>query len=133
VEVSKLGVHVAAIIHNKNKFLLVKGARGSLHEGLWAFPAGGVESWDKSLEEALKREVKEETNLNVSKIKFFDAIKLGNVLILFFECQQFEGEIKPGSDVEEARWFSLDEMRSLKMRPAMYKIIKKLKAQISPF
>ena len=52
---------VAACIKNeKNEILLVR-KKGS---NIWGFPAGGVEP-NETIEEALKREVKEETNKDV--------------------------------------------------------------------
>jgi len=126
-------VNVAAIIQHKkykDKFLLVRQAKESYQSGWWAFPAGRVEAGE-SLEAALKREVKEETSLDVYVIKLYDTIELPeeNVIIHFYVCDYQEGQegkVKPGSDVDEVRWVSLKEMRKYKMRPAMYKIIKKL-------
>ena len=59
---------VTALILNpqKDKFLIVKRKKSeSIHSSLWAFPGGKVER-DESLRDALKREVKEETSLEVN-------------------------------------------------------------------
>ena len=62
---------VNAIIINKknNRFLVIKRRKGKnqLHPGKWAFPGGIVEEGE-SEEQALKREVREETGLQIKKI-----------------------------------------------------------------
>ena len=56
---------VAAIIYNsENKVLITQRPEGFHLAGLWEFPGGKVEDGE-TFEEALKREIKEETNLNI--------------------------------------------------------------------
>jgi 8-oxo-dGTP diphosphatase len=59
---------VNAIILNqdKTKFLVIKRKNG-IHKGKWAFPGGIVEENESNIK-ALKREVKEETNLDFIKV-----------------------------------------------------------------
>jgi 8-oxo-dGTP diphosphatase len=123
---------VAAIIRNEDKFLLVKQAKGAAHEGLWAFPAGRVED-NESLEDALRREVKEETNLDISQIKFLEVVKVKDenmgidAEVYVFECRHQRGNPKPESDVEEFKWVTIEEIEKFEMRPGMLRMIKKLK------
>ena len=130
-------VSVAAVIKKENKYLLVKQGKGEHHEGLWAFPGGQVES-NETLDCAVKREVKEETSLDVSVENFLCAQILKNdcstefkqypyVVILFFNCKAVKGSALPASDVEKCIWVILEEMKNYKMRPTMYNVIKKLK------
>jgi len=122
-------IHAVAIIQRGDKFLLVKQSKGTYHEGLWTFPGGKVEV-NETLEFAVKREVKEETNLDISVNKLFHAavLKDEDVLVLFFKCGKPLTEmIKLADDVEEFVWVTLGEMEKYPMRPAMYGIIKKLK------
>ena len=130
-------VNVAAIIKKGNKYLLVKQGKGEYHEGLWAFPGGQVKS-NETLDFAVKREVKEETGLNVLVENFLCKQILKNdhptefkqypyVEILFYNCKALKGNALPGSDVEKYIWVTLKEMKNYKMRPTMYDVIKKLK------
>ena len=65
---------VIAIIWVKNKVIIQQRPPNGLLAGLWEFPGGKVEPEDSSFEAALRREVYEETRLNVQIRK-----KLGSV------------------------------------------------------
>ncbi len=127
-------INVAAIIQKRNRFLLVRQARGAYHEGLWAFP-GGRSGINEGLQAAVKREVKEETNLNVIVGELFHAVILEkeNVVVLFFTSHTPRGKVEPRDDVDEFAWLTLEEMKTYKMRPAMYSVIAKLKSSPSFF
>jgi|TARA_Y100000310_G_scaffold82857_1_gene79466 8-oxo-dGTP diphosphatase len=62
----KFVVIITAIVLNEdNKFLLVKRKENQeIHPGKWLLPGGKLEE-DESLFQALKREIKEETNLEI--------------------------------------------------------------------
>lgn len=126
-----MNIRAVAIIQKENKFLLVKQAKGTYHEGLWVFPGGKVET-NETLEQAVKREINEETNLDISVDELFHAtvLKNENVLVLFFKCKILTGVIKLSDDVEEFVWVASEEMKNYKMRPAMYDVIGKLKQNL---
>ena len=66
---------ILTFIVNKNKELLLlhNNPENPIHGGdIWYTVTGGVEEYDKSLEDAVIREVKEETNLNVINTKYLD-------------------------------------------------------------
>ena len=65
-------IGVGAIIMNRNKMLIVKRANEPA-KGLWSVP-GGVVELGEQLYEALKREVKEETGLEVDIERLVDAV-----------------------------------------------------------
>jgi ADP-ribose pyrophosphatase YjhB (NUDIX family) len=61
------GVSVDAVIIKDSKVLLIQ--RGvEPNKGFWGMPGGYVE-WDESTEDAVRREVNEETGLNVTNVK----------------------------------------------------------------
>jgi heptosyltransferase-2 len=107
----------AIITNSENKFLVIKRREG-LHKGKWAFPGGEIKKGETS-EEALKREIKEEVNLELSKIikKISDYNYLGN------QGEKKEGEcylvevsareVKINDESEEFRWVSLEELEEL--------------------
>ncbi len=62
---------ILTFIVNDDKFLLLKGSDKDpqFHESFWYTVTGSVEKEDSSLENAVKREVKEETNLEIERIE----------------------------------------------------------------
>ena len=62
---------ILTFIVNEGKFLLLKGSDKDpqFHESFWYTVTGSVEKEDNSLEDAVKREVKEETNLEINRIE----------------------------------------------------------------
>ena len=60
---------VAAIIVNSGKVLSCKRGYGN-HKGEWEFPGGKIENGE-TFEEALKREIKEELDIEIEVERFF--------------------------------------------------------------
>jgi mutator protein MutT len=100
--------------------------------GKWGIP-GGVVEVGETLHEAVRREVLEETNIQVEPIKLitvFDSINRdenGRVryhYILFeYLCQYVSGEVQASSDAPDARWVPFDELDSLDIMPGTRKFI----------
>ena len=116
-------VGVGGLIVEDERVLLIRRSKEP-GRGRWAIPGGVVELGER-LEEAVIREVKEETGLEVSPIRVvsvMDLIERGReggieyhyVLIDFF-CEVLGGSISPGGDAEEAKWFDLEEALQLEL------------------
>ena len=69
-EHKKIRVGVYGIFFNKGKILLIKKSRGP-YKGKYDLPGGGIEYGEK-IEDALKREIHEETGASVISHKFFN-------------------------------------------------------------
>lgn len=116
----KMTVVVSALIKKGNKVLLVKRKRGKHFAGFWGIPTGKVELGEK-LEDAAKREVKEETNLKIKVLGLYHITQEfhddHHHLIFAFKAKILSGKPKAGSDVVEVRWFSKSEIKKLKLQP----------------
>lgn len=110
---------VAALIKNKNKFLLSKE---SVESGkiCWLVPGGKVE-FGETLEDAAKRELQEETGIKVDKLKFlcfkeaiFPDYNYHTVIFFFTGTTK---ETRLGKDIErkviESEWFTRKEVDKL--------------------
>src|SRR3989344_2401878 len=86
----RIGIRVSAIIIKSKKVLLIHRKR--VGKEYWVFPGGKVEA-SESCEEALAREVKEETNLDVksSKLAFRSVNELNGKSYPFYLCDVTDG------------------------------------------
>jgi len=66
---------VKAIIKNNNLILILRRQVGSPGAGMWDLPGGAIKKGEDKIE-ALKRETKEESGLNISNIKIDDKYKI---------------------------------------------------------
>lgn len=128
-------VSVGALVLKDGKILLVKRANEP-GKGRWSIPGGVVELGER-LEDAVKREVKEETNLDVSVGKMLDVVEvirrdgMGNVVfhyvIIDYIASVVGGELFPSSDVEDARWVTIDEALNMDITESLRMMLKKIK------
>ena len=112
---SHILVAVGAVIQDdKGKILLVKHKRerGGYWQGKWICPGGALELGEQ-IKDGIKREVKEETNLEIELLKPlvpFDRIVTTNretslhVIYIDYIAKLVGGELKVASDVGEALW-----------------------------
>jgi len=115
-------VRVAAIIVRQDALLLVRHVKQG--ETYWLFPGGGVD-YGESAAEALARELKEETGLDirVGDLVFAnDSIppdKHRHVINLYFTADILGGEPALGDDtpLAELRFVPIDDVPALAFRP----------------
>ena len=114
-------VAVGAVLFDNDRVLLVKRSNDPA-KGMWAVPGGKIQPGE-TMQQALVREIKEETGLDieVGDIVFvFDVIKRNekneitfHYVIIDFRCDLISGELKAGDDAQEARWISRKELNQL--------------------
>jgi ADP-ribose pyrophosphatase YjhB (NUDIX family) len=122
---------VSAAIFRDGRVLIVRRARPPAH-GLYTLPGGGVELGE-TLEEAVIREVREETALEVEPIElagFRQAIARdggGRVerhfVILPFAAHWISGEVSLNEELAEAHWLAPDELAGLKTTEGLATIV----------
>lgn len=102
------------LLHRDGKYLL-QNRVSSDWQG-YALPGGHVEP-NESIVESVRREMKEETGLDVINprlcgIKQFPK-NCGRYLVFLFEATEFSGELR-SSDEGEMRWLSREQLKSVK-------------------
>ena len=110
---------VGALIFNpEGKLFLMKSHKWG---GRYVIPGGHIELGE-SAEDALLREVKEETGLDISDIEFigiqefiFDPEfwKKRHFIFLDYSCKTNSTKVTLNSEAQEFGWFSLDELSKL--------------------
>lgn len=101
-----------------NEVLLIKRG-GEPHKHKWSYPAGYLE-YDEKPEEGAVRELEEETGLRAGKeelelvttihLEHPDKYVVGNAYTVDFS--EVEGDLRPGSDALDVRFWTIEEMRS---------------------
>jgi 8-oxo-dGTP diphosphatase len=122
---------VSAAIFRDGRVLIVRRARPPAH-GLYTLPGGGVELGE-TLEEAIIREVREETGLAIAPLAlvgFREAIArdaAGRVerhfVILPFAARFIAGEIVLSEELAEAHWRKPDDLADLKTTEGLAAIV----------
>ena len=117
-------VAVGAVIRDENdRVLLVKHRpeRGGFWQGKWICPGGKLELGER-IEDGIRREIKEETNLEIrltSPLASFDRIVESegqtelHVIYITYLAEKSEGDLRPDSDVGEAFWVTREDILSI--------------------
>jgi mutator protein MutT len=111
-------VGIGAIII-KDKQILLEKRKSSPGKNKWSIPGGLVELGE-NLEQAVIREVKEETCLDVTKVELVDVVddvepdEEGKVkyhfVIIDYTAKVIGGKEQAASDAGELRWVSFNEV-----------------------
>ena len=106
----KRKVYGCICIAPTKKVLLVKGRQG---EKKWSFPKGHRESYDTSPLNCALRELKEETGLSL-KESFQTSRKFrAGEYYIFMVPEELEADPQDKMEIEDAKWFSVEEMAEL--------------------
>lgn len=107
---------VGALVVDGDRLLLVRRARDP-HGGTWDVPGGFLEEGEAPLD-GLRRELEEETGLEIEPGRFVDALldRYGagddapTTLNLYWEATVVRGEARAGDDAAELGWFPRDAL-----------------------
>jgi len=111
-------VSVNCVIEKNGKFLLVKQARSEYVKGKWSLPGGKINQGEK-FDDAVSREIEEETGLKVKKIWHIGIIQElpSRTVKHIFKVEAENNDIEFKFDKKEildVRWFSLQKINLLK-------------------
>ena len=101
---------VCSIFEQDGKFLICRRKEGLKNEGKWEFPGGKVIDGESMLK-ALRREIKEELNVDikigdqVSKVKYFE----GKFTLLAYKCEALSPIIS-SNDHDKLQWVSREDI-----------------------
>ena len=107
-----------AIIYKGRQILLQKRA----HNGTWAIHGGSLELGE-TVEETVKRELKEEIGITPTNLKFYKVFSGEDMhweyahgfevycVNIIYLCDEYEGELQQDNDeVTELKWFDVDNL-----------------------
>jgi mutator protein MutT len=124
-------IAVGAIVIDKGAILLVKRDREPAR-GEWSLPGGRVEVGE-TLREALVREVREETGIDIDVDGLIGVAERvvrddeGDIafhyVILDYVCQARTNTLKPGDDAADARWVPVDELSDVSLTSGLLEFL----------
>lgn len=121
---------VGALIFNAaGNVLMIRTHKWS---DLWGIPGGKIK-WGETSEEALRREIKEETNLEISDIEFVlvqDCIRSkefyrdAHFILLNYACRcPGEPEVRLNEEAREFRWVTMDVAQKMAINQPTRKLL----------
>jgi len=122
-------IEVAAAIIFKEQHILISQRNEHSHlSGYWEFPGGKREELE-TFEQCLKREIREELNVNVEVETLFDSIEYEYpdkvVSLRFYSCRYLGGEAK-ALGCRQFRWVLPRELLRYHFPPANLAVLQRL-------
>ena len=103
---------MGGLIFRRDFILLIERGREPL-KGYWSLPGGLVEAGEK-LRDALRREIREETGLQVQPVSMFEIFERilhdaagrpeYHYVLVDYVCRVVGGRLGPGDDVSRVEW-----------------------------
>ena len=116
-------IGLSALVISDDEILMIR--RGlPPYVGAWSLP-GGKLNWGETIHDALRREVLEETGLTVrlgslaGVVESIDPHGAFHYVILDYFAEVAGGDLRPGDDVTDVQWVSLDRVTQLETTPGL--------------
>ena len=124
---------MGAVILKDESVLLIKRGQSPL-KGFWSLPGGVLEAGEL-LEEAVRREVLEETGLEVEPVAVVEVFQRimrdrsgrpeYHYVIVDYLCEVTGGNLQAASDVDDAEWVRRDDFPNYRMTEGAAGVIEK--------
>jgi ADP-ribose pyrophosphatase YjhB (NUDIX family) len=121
------------LIIDGNSVLLVERGREPL-KGLWSLP-GGIVEVGETLEEAIRREVFEETSLLIDTVRIIDVFQRimkdesgvpeYHYVLIDYLCNVTGGKAAASDDASRVSWFERDQLGRLNLTEGTLPVIEK--------
>jgi 8-oxo-dGTP diphosphatase len=97
----------AAVIDDRGRALVIRRA----DTGAWE-PPGGILELDETIHDGLRREVREETGLEIEPERLTGVYKNmpRGIIALVFRCRVTGGQFQPNAEAAEHRWLTSDQV-----------------------
>ena len=124
------GLTIRSVIKNNEGEILVlrRHPKSKTNPHKWELPGGKIEKGE-FFDEALIREIKEETALDVKVGDFCEAVQDDyphkRTVQLIMYSKDITGEVKISDEHDDWMWASIDEIKSLEITSSLEKTIKK--------
>jgi mutator protein MutT len=124
---------VGVVVFRNEEVLLVKRKKVP-YKGQWSIP-GGKQRLGETVTQASRRELMEETGVEVNELTLIDVIDIivpdeeGKILYHYivadYRAHWLSGECSPGDDAQDVQWFNLNKLGSISLLDKTRKIILK--------
>jgi ADP-ribose pyrophosphatase YjhB (NUDIX family) len=129
---------VGALIFEGGNLLLVERGKEPL-KGYWSLPGGIVETGEK-LEEGIRREVREETGLEVEPMSVFEIFERiipdaegraeYHYVLIDFLCRAVGGRLAPASDVSKVAWVAEQNLGQCRLTEGTLAVVERAFAKL---
>jgi len=126
------------LIFEDGRILLVERGKEPL-KGYWSIPGGIVETGEK-LEEGIRREVLEETGLDVEPYSMFEIFERimpdregrpeYHYVLIDYLCRRLSGQPAAASDVSRVAWVSESELAGYRLTEGTLGVIERAFAKL---
>ena len=129
---------VGALIFERDEILIVERAKEPL-KGYWSLPGGIVEAGEK-LEDGIRREVREETGLEVEPGPVFEIFERimpdsggrpeYHYVLIDYLCRVVGGRLAPASDVSNAAWVAKEKLGDYRITEGTLAVVERAFAKL---
>ncbi len=129
---------VGALIFEGSNLLLVERGKEPL-KGYWSLPGGIVETGEK-LEEGIRREVREETGLEVEPMSVFEIFERiipdaegraeYHYVLIDYLCRAVGGRLAPASDVSNVAWVAEQNLGRYRLTEGTLAVVERAFAKL---
>ena len=126
-------VGVGALIFDQGRILMAQRGKEPL-KGCWSLPGGALETGEL-LREAVRREVREETGLEIEPLSVFEIFERilpdaagapeYHYVLIDYLCRVIGGTLRPGDDVCRVEWMERDALAAIEITEGTLGVIER--------